>query len=561
LLSYIETSGEATGLFSYYDDGDRYDHSCSNYGVPGMWAVAQNNREIADRVWQVFDMAWRRHQRSDGGWAYQNDKDARGTLSMTSAAVATLFITQDYLYATRGLDCKGNIVDENIERGLHWMGQHLQQFEGHWPCYTLYNIERAGVASGHKYLGTTDWYKVGADFLVGHQRPDGSWGNLRDTCWAILFLVRGRAPVMMNKLEYTVDRRGDNPRPPSWNERPRDVANIARWTSRQIERDLNWQIVNLKVDIRDLHDAPILYIAGKESLNFTPEEEKKLADFVHQGGLIVGNADCASLAFANSFRKLGTKLFGTEFRELPADHCICSQPNYPRARWRFAPTILALSNGVRELMILYPGADPARYRQTQSFLGPDRQALAQSIANIFLYSVSRRDLRFKGESHIVRRDDSVKAQRTISVARLQYPGNWDPEPGGWRRLANLMHNQHKTDLKVEPVKLGGGTLGNYAAAHLTGIARIFLSEAAKAQLKQYVEGGGTLLIDSAGGNADFASSVDEQLKALFGTALAVLPPDHELYRTGNTIGSVDYRLAARRPAAPRPKPKPPAGKR
>ena len=33
---------------------------------------------------------------------------------------------------------------------------------------------------------------------------------------------------------------------PLWNQRPRDVANLARWIGDQNEHYLNWQIVNLK---------------------------------------------------------------------------------------------------------------------------------------------------------------------------------------------------------------------------------------------------------------------------------------------------------------------------
>ena len=79
---------------------------------------------------------------------------------------------------------------------------------------------------------------------------------------------------------------------------------------KQIERDLNWQIVNLKVPVEELHDAPILYIAGNQALDFTDDEQAKLRQFVEQGGMILGNADCGSpTPSPNSFRKLGKKLF------------------------------------------------------------------------------------------------------------------------------------------------------------------------------------------------------------------------------------------------------------
>ena len=65
-----------------------------------------------------------------------------------------------------------------------------------------------------------------------------------------------------------------------WNQRPRDAANITRWIGRQTERALNWQIVNLKVDISDRHDAPVLDLSGTQALNFSKQDREKLKLFV-----------------------------------------------------------------------------------------------------------------------------------------------------------------------------------------------------------------------------------------------------------------------------------------
>ena len=85
-------------------------------------------------------------------------------------------------------------------------------------------MERIGVASGYKYFGTTDWFKEGAERLVRGQRPDGSWdisgAPIPGTGFALLFLSRGRAPVMMNKLDYTVNRENAKPLEAHWNQRP-----------------------------------------------------------------------------------------------------------------------------------------------------------------------------------------------------------------------------------------------------------------------------------------------------------------------------------------------------
>ena len=554
LVQAIRSSGNHIGLFRYLKEGNDFDHSASNYGVLGIWAAAQMNIEVPHGVWAAMDAAWRKNQLEDGGWCYVNgskgedgklNEQGLSSLSMTTAAIATLFITQDYLYADRGLKCEGNVRDESIERGMAWIAKNFKDYEKRRNHYTLYNIERVGVASGHKYFGTIDWYTEGSEYLVRRQEGNGAWGDIPDTCWGILFLVRGRAPVMMNKLEYAVDARGDKNKVPTWNERPRDVANIVKYTSRQIEKDLNWQIVNLKVNVDDLHDAPILFIGGKEALNFSPEDEAKLKEFVEQGGLIVANADCDSMPFATSYRRLGSKLFGGEFQNLPEDHPIYTGQQYFRKNWRTKPQIQGINNGCRELMILL-NRDPAKNWQVQAFMGPDREPWAQAIANIFLYSVSKQNLRYKGETYIVK-PGKLAPERTVNVARLQYASNWDPEPGGWRRLSAVMHNTFGTGLKVTPVKLGEGKLtSDYKVAHLTGTGRLVLPEKARDEIKKFVEGGGTLIIDAAGGSSEFGIDAQTMVLAMFGGQTAQLAADHAIYKAGFPISEVEYRPWARK---------------
>ena len=78
---------------------------------------------------------------------------------MTAAGVATLFITQDQLHSAEFLRCHGNATDDNIERGLKWIGDNFASVLTSRPIYCLYGVERIGVASGRKYLGDHNWYE------------------------------------------------------------------------------------------------------------------------------------------------------------------------------------------------------------------------------------------------------------------------------------------------------------------------------------------------------------------------------------------------------------------
>jgi hypothetical protein len=577
LLGAVKTGGGKAGnlgLYHYWLDptkGD-YDHSTSNYGVLGMWAAAQQNLEVPTKFWEIVDDAWRKNQNANGGWSYYKTPQDNHpvNMSMTGAGVATLFITQDMLSEGRGGECKGSVDDKNLAAGLKWLSDNYSKSlaEG-LNLYAMYNIERVGTASGYKYFGTVDWYKDGAARLLKAQQKDGSWpggyGGVASTTWAILFLTKGRAPVMMNKLEYALGEKATTPA--NWNQRPRDVANLARWAGKQLEKELNWQIVNLKVGVEDLHDSPILYIAGNQNLNFSKDDRAKLRQYVEQGGLILGHADCNSPAFTSSFMKLGQELFENryEWRDLPRDHLIYSA-HFSGKQWPQIPTVRGLSNGARELMLVIPANDPARYWQIKNFTSKQTEPLAELATNIYLYALDKSELqgRYKGQTWLVRRNDKVPTAATVKVARLDYGGNWDPEPAGWRRLANLLHNERGVDLTVEPVKLGDGKLkanksadkskpgGGYKVAHLTGTHRLKLNDKQRQELKQFVADGGTLLVDAAGGSAgDFKESVEAELQLTFDNAAkalgAPLPANHAVYTVGgDKLDRVTYRPFAKR---------------
>jgi hypothetical protein len=208
--------------------------------------------------------------------------------------------------------------------------------------------------------------------------------------------------------------------------------------------------------------------------------------------------------------------------------------------------VQAVNNGDRDLILLLSNGDPARLWQLRAVKGKEEPW--ELAANIFRSTFeSRATLRFKGETHLVTPRPDVVPTRSVSLARLEYKGNWDPEPAGWRRLAAILHNEFSLDLKVDVVKLGAGKLSNYKIAHLTGTGKLPLDAAAKAELRAFVKGGGRLVIDAAGGSGEFVEATETLLAELFPDAKPrLLPPDHPWYAFDNRPIPIDYRAFARR---------------
>jgi hypothetical protein len=257
--------------------------------------------------------------------------------------------------------------------------------------------------------------------------------------------------------------------------------------------------------------------------------------------------------FVDFFQKLGTRLFGQyKWQPLPADSAIFRE-QFVSAKWHEKPSVLALSNGARVLMVLLPhngrGGDYGRH--WQQTLYRDYEDSFELMDNLFLYAIDKGQeggLRSKGQTYIIR-PSTQPTVASMKMARLKYTGNWNPEPAGWKRIAAEVHNSPhvRLDLKVEPVELGKGKLSKeYALAHLTGTEKVKLAEAELAELKNYVEAGGTLVVDACGGSEAFGASMHDQLDALIPEHhLETLPVTDEAFKSTFPMTSVAYRHFAR----------------
>jgi hypothetical protein len=127
----------------------------------------------------------------------------------------------------------------------------------------------------------------------------------------------------------------------------------------------------------------------------------------------------------------------------------------------------------------------------------------------------------------------------------------DPKRGGWPRLGAVMHNEDSTDLIIYPAAPGQGTLTAARIAHLTGTTPFSLSNAARMEIKSFVEHGGTLIVDAAGGSLPFADAAEQEMKAIFGAAITrdldePLPPTSPVFRLpSHVIDTFTYRAWAR----------------
>src|SRR5258706_2686258 len=182
LLSGMKAKGDARGMWAYFvSDGahPRYDHSTSQIALLGVWACNQAGREVPTAFWKESENAWKGHQNEDGGWAYiykGEGEQGMSKMSMTLAGVATLFIAQDYVHSSDGINCGGNVFDDRLIWGTKWIKDHIA--EGIGGGYNIYAAERVGLASGFKHFGTDDWYQQAAGGLGRGQQGNRPGGEI-----------------------------------------------------------------------------------------------------------------------------------------------------------------------------------------------------------------------------------------------------------------------------------------------------------------------------------------------------------------------------------------------
>jgi len=480
------------------------DNSNSQYGVLGVWAAAQLDEEVPRQYWYLVLKHWLECANGDGGWSYRGDGGS--TATMTTAGLATMFVCYDNLLADGFVKCdqgpRAQAVLKPLNRALEWMDRFFSQGQ-RGPrgigdqFYLLYGIERIGLASGYKYFGKADWYKLGAMQLLRSQAGNGSWtggrGPIVATSYALLFLVRGRHAVLFNKLVF----------PGDWNNRPRDLAALTRWTSKQFETTVNWQIVNLQVPAEEWHDAPILYMSGSTAPKFKPKDLDALRTYVQQGGTILSCTECDGAGFSKGIREIYAKLFPDyKLQECPKNHKLYSI-NFKLDGF---PDFQIVTNGIRPLAIHTDKDLPKAWqlRLTQS----DKPAF-QAAVNVAMYlsgkGLAQKELAARG-TKIWPAAEKFQPLRQVKVARLRYnnnegqPGNFNPEPLAWQRFSRLMAKETQTKVGVVgPIPISELAGSGAKLAVLSGTDRIALAPDDVKALQQFVTTGGLLLIEAAGG--------------------------------------------------------------
>ena len=550
----------------------RKNASTSQYAVLGLWAGKQAGIEIKRELWEAIRDYYVRTQNEQGFWIYDPEYGPRDrdlpSITMTTAGLSGLFIAamelnsgREQLQAGGALSC--GVYKENppLDRGLAWFTNKFTVSPAGRVFYHLYGLERAGRLSGMRFFGEHDWYREGSDYLVGKQNANGSWSAagefdnhpIQSTAFALLFLSKGRTPVLVSKTVH-----GDWPRKLQgqpgydldWNNDRNDLRRLVQFTSKQLFKglplawqtyDLMWAAngkANLTQDeqaevVSEMLQSPIFYITGHRSPRhrFTGAEKHLLKRYVESGGFIMAEACCSSKEFDAGFKGLIEDIWGVdaELTKLDSGHAVWSS--------HFAVTpgdpyeLMGLNLGCKTVLIYSP-QDMSCFWESGD---PDKDARADRAfklgANIIAYATGMQPPRPRLTEMAVASNKTPDEQHGkrgyFQVAQVHFKGEWNAAPKAMTRLMEKVRSTAKVDVRFKPVEvwLNDEDVSDYKFLYLHGRVKqgpepFPTGDDDLKMLRFNLNNGGLLLADACCG--------DEAFDKAFRTFVQVLFPKQKL---------------------------------
>lgn len=359
-----------------------------------------------------------------------------------------------------------------------------------------------------------------------------------------------------------------------WNLCPADLQSLLNKSSKALGSNYGSEAVNLATFAGDPAEMPVLFISGTRTLRLDSAQWAGLRSYVQRGGFVVFDSVAGSPYFYESAKKAVVEAFGGEpLRLLPLDHPLyhiaadATSVKYPRnapdgpAATQPAFEGLYLGSRLGVLVSRYGlgcGWDDREVPLLKQAVYYDVDSANRLGVNIVAYAVGwARVGAEEAKPELFGAQDAQAPTDEFVVAQLVHGGAWNAHPGAFAALLRQADRDLavRSSLKRVAVDPGREDLTRQRFLYLTGIDDFSLGEAGARNLRRFLDGGGTLLINNALGLATFDAAVRRELKAVVPEAeLRPIPVDHPLFTTPNAVGKVRYspRVLAAQPGLDTP---------
>ena len=577
-----QKAGDAEGGWGYGDERGRADPSNSQFALLGLYAAQQAGVKVDPEVWRRAAAYWRKRQNDNGSWSYDAPQRASG--SMTCAGIGALVITS---LASQAGDarvgedgavrcCGTQEQDQAVERGLAWLGRNFsvrgnpvgRRVTETWHYYYLYALERAGRLSARRFIDQHDWYREGTEYLVNRQEPlTDTWVGSNPsegdatitTSFALLFLSKGRRPVVMTKL-----RPSDPAFSPAWSPHRRDAAHLTHSAEVAWDLPMTWQTVDAAAaTVDDLKLSPVLYASG-DAVVGSVAQAKKLRAYVDDGGFLFAESPCddGRPASRDAIERLVAAMFPEpeyRLRQIEPSHPLWRMERLVRPDSAYFGSLWGVEYGCRTCVV-FCDRDLSCYWELDAPTQVDDypEAVARRVGdartvglNVLAYATGREPL--GKEQQFVEpatrlEADGLGRRGLIEIAKIQHSGGCNDAPGA---LANLLRvaSQGEVKLRVAPtpveVAADDPALPRQHFAFMHGRRDFRLTGAERRALGEYLERGGTLLGDAICASPEFSRAFRREVAAAVpGASFESIPASDPLLTDaygGFDIRQVDVR--------------------
>lgn len=544
------------GAWNYSQRLGDGDNSNTQFAMLALNEAERVGVPVDARVWRLALDYWLSTQRPDGSWGYKPIGNHPSTGSMTCAGICSTVIAQGRL-STGTASIQDGVVhccgesDETgaVDRGLLWLGKYfsvgVNPGDENYLLYYLYGMERVGRMTGRRFIGAHDWYREGAEMLVREQDINGSWRGsntesnpLIATSFALLFLSKGRRPVVMSKVKYTDQR--------EWDLHGGGVPNLVRQIEKSWLRALTWQSVDLKAaSVADLLESPVLFFSGRQALNLSPEQCDALRMYVEQGGFIFAEAcdgnDCDGKAFDESFRQLMKKLFPTSaFRELPPEHPVWYAEG--KVDPKYMQHLYGIDACCRTSVVYCPNnlscfwelAAEGHELEAPPEVQADIRARMQIGQNVVAYATNRVLKEKLDRPSVLMEDNAVhgNSRGVLVIPVLRQSGGSEDAPNALTNLLRYVRQEVELRAMVEQREIAATSesLFEYPVLFTHGRRAFRWNAAERKALTDYIANGGFLFADAICASPEFTTSFRAEMEALFpGQKLERIPINHPLF--------------------------------
>jgi hypothetical protein len=359
----------------------------------------------------------------------------------------------------------------------------------------------------------------------------------------------------MAKLKYG---NGDD-----WNQHRRDAAHLTTYAEEAWELGLTWQMMDPSAaTVEDLLQSPVLYISGNQAPDLLPHA-KKLRDYVDRGGFIFAEACCRDARrFDNGFRALVAEVFPEpeyQLQRVTPGHPIWRMQDMVRPDSPYVGRLWGVEYGCRtcvvysdqDLSCYWELAQPGQWRRHPEAVNEQiGDALAIGV-NVLTYATNR-EPKGKEQSFVTPLEDnevdSATSRGVIEIAKLRHGGGCNDAPGA---LVNLLRTASQGELKLrvrtapELINISDDSLFRYHLVFMHGRHDFRLTPAEREKLYDYIERGGTLLVDAICASRPFAAAFRREISAaLPGKSIERIPPDDPIFTTA--YGGFDIRQVSMR---------------